>query len=197
MRPVGRITLVLGRASNSAIVSSYERFTLCIEKKRPVAQIIVVLWRASNSAVVSKYERSKFCIQKMRPVAVIILVLRRASNSVIVTSYERPKLKMRPVALIILVLGRASNSAIVSTAQKKYSRSSACPKRWINNIANFWTDSSDNEIDSGRHELEEELPAEPDFISPWHSRRPPFNIFGSGNIEILTGMNVYSDQSGS
>ena len=72
MRLVALIILVPGRASNSATVSSYERFKFCIQKIHLVTLIALVLGIASNSAAVSSYEGFKFCIQKMRLVALII-----------------------------------------------------------------------------------------------------------------------------
>ena len=68
------VILVLGGASNSATVSSYEGLPIFIPKLHLVALIILVLARASNSATVSDYEGFKFCMQKMRRVALIILV---------------------------------------------------------------------------------------------------------------------------
>ena len=54
--------LVVGRASDSANVSSYEVSKSCISKIHLVALIILVPGRASNSANVSSYEASKFRI---------------------------------------------------------------------------------------------------------------------------------------
>ena len=56
MRLVELIILEPGRASYSAIVSSYEAFKVCIQKMRLVALIILVPGRASNSETVSSSE---------------------------------------------------------------------------------------------------------------------------------------------
>ena len=91
--------LVLGRASNSATLSSYEGFQFCVKKIRLVATIILVPGRASKSATLSSDEVFTCCIQKMPRVALVIFVPERASNSATVSSYEGFKLCIQGMRL--------------------------------------------------------------------------------------------------